>query len=771
MRRRILGAAAALTVLAAPAAADAAQKQYRAEVRRTTGGWAHVKANDYGSLGFGHGYAYAQDQLCRMADIVVTVNARRSRWLGGDDGNLESDFFYQRIKDMRTVERLVRRRPPHGPSRTVRATIAGFAAGYNAYLRRTGRDRLPDPTCRGKRWVRPITALDVYRRVYQLGLRASSANFLDEIVAAEPPSAGTARTARRPDPRAFDRRLGPETLGSNAYAIGRDGARGDRALVLSNTHFPWHASERWHEIHLTIPGKLNVIGAALQGVPVVNLGFTRGVAWSHTVSTARRFTPYELELRSPTSYVVDGRAVRMRRRTVHVPVRGGGTRRHTFYETRWGPVFSFSLAGLTWTEDRAYALADVNAGNLRLVNQWAEYDRAQSVRDIRRANRRVQGNPWTNTIAADSTGRAYYSDESVVPNVDAELQERCGSRQAIAPLLLSQGVVLLDGSRTGCRWKRDRDAVAPGIIGPKGLPRATRTDYVENSNDSYWLPSARFRIGGFPRIIGPEGTQRLLRTRLALQQAEQRLAGTDGLGPPGFTLATLQQVMFGNRNLSAELARDETVAACRASARADLAEACAVLAAWDMRADIGSRGAVLWREYWLRLVGAGIPWATAYDPSDPVATPRGIDQGSPKLLAALTGAVEDLRGKGIALDVPLGDLQAEPRGRERIPIHGCSELEGCFNIITTERDAQGRYDPFTGASFVMTAAFDARGRVRGRAVLSYSQSENPRSEHYADQTRLFSQKRWLPMRFTERQIRNDPGYERTVVTGASAQDQ
>ena len=81
------------------------------------------------------------------------------------------------------------------------------------------------------------------------------------------------------------------------------------------------------------------------------------------------------------------------------------------------------------------------------------------------------------------------------------------------------------------------------------------------------------------------------------------------------------------------------------------------------------------------------------------------------------------------------------------------------------------YDPFTGSSFVMAAAFDARGRVRGRAVLSYSQSENPRSEHYADQTRLFSQKQWLPMRFTERQIRDDPGYERKVVAGASAQDE
>ncbi len=766
MGRRILAGAAALIVLAAPAVADAARKNYRAELRRTTGGWAHVKANDYGSLGFGYGYAYAQDQLCELADIVVTVNAQRSRYFGPQDGNLESDFYYQRIKDAGTVQKLVRRRAPHGPSKIVRDTVKGFAAGYNAYLRRTGRDRLPDPTCRGRHWVRPITALDMYRRFYQLGLRASSGNFLEEIVAARPPSGG-ASAARTADPQAFNRRFGADSLGSNALGIGRDGASGERALVLSNTHFPWQGSERWYEVHLTIPGKLNVIGASLQGVPVVNLGFTRGVAWSHTVSTARRFTPYELDLRNgrPTEYVVDGRNVKMRKRTVRVRVRGGGTRRHTFYETRWGPVFSFDLAGLTWTSEHAYALADANAGNFRLVNQWEQYDRAQSVRDLERANRRVQGNPWTNTIAADSAGNAYYADESVVPNVDADLQSRCSSGNAIAPILLSQGVVLLDGSRSRCRWKNDRDAVADGIIGPRGLPRATRTDYVENSNDSYWLPSARFRIGGFPRIIGAEATPRLLRTRLGLTLAEQRLAGTDGLGPAGFTLDTLQQVMFGNRNLSAELARDTTVSACQASGRADLAEACTVLAAWDTRADVGSRGAVLWREYWSRLQGAGVPWTVAYDPNDPVNTPRAIDGADPRVLTALTGAVEDLRGKGIALDVPLGDLQAEPRGSERIPIHGCSEGEGCFNIVTTDRDAQGRYDPRTGASFIMTAAFDASGVPRGEAVLSYSQSENPRSTHYADQTRLYSQEQWLPMRFTEKQIRSDPEYRRTVVTG------
>ena len=78
--------------------------------------------------------------------------------------------------------------------------------------------------------------------------------------------------------------------------------------MLGNPHFPWQGSERWYELHLTIPGKLDVIGAALQGVPAVNIGFNRGVAWSHTVSTARRFTPYELEL-------VEGQADALLRRT------------------------------------------------------------------------------------------------------------------------------------------------------------------------------------------------------------------------------------------------------------------------------------------------------------------------------------------------------------------------------------------------------------------------------------------------------------------------
>src|SRR5688572_13672089 len=121
---------AALLLAAVPATASAAGR-YRAEIRRTAGGVPHVKARDYGSLGYGYGYAYAQDQLCRMADIMVTVDAQRSRFFGtgatapSGDTNLQSDFFFQRIKDSGVIERQLRRRFPHGPSPKVRANVRG----------------------------------------------------------------------------------------------------------------------------------------------------------------------------------------------------------------------------------------------------------------------------------------------------------------------------------------------------------------------------------------------------------------------------------------------------------------------------------------------------------------------------------------------------------------------------------------------------------------------------------------------------------------------
>jgi acyl-homoserine-lactone acylase len=54
----------------------------------------------------------------------------------------------------------------------------------------------------------------------------------------------------------------------------------------------------------------------------------------------------------------------------------------------------------------------------------------------------------------------------------------------------------------------------------------------------------------------------------------------------------------------------------------------------------------------------------------------------------------------------------------------------------------------------------------GSTILTYSESSNPASPHFADQTKLFSRKQFVPDEFCEQQIAADPHLQVTTVTGS-----
>ena len=150
--------------------------------------------------------------------------------------------------------------------------------------------------------------------------------FVKEIVDADPPSPDDPGipdpTAAAVDRDALLTGLGrdPEApFGSNATAVGGDATTTGKGMMLGNPHFPWRGRYRFTQQHLTIPGKYDVAGASLIGSPVVNIGWNENVAWSHTVSTAYRFTPYEYRRRpDPTTYLTDAGPAELEHRTVKV---------------------------------------------------------------------------------------------------------------------------------------------------------------------------------------------------------------------------------------------------------------------------------------------------------------------------------------------------------------------------------------------------------------------------------------------------------------------
>ena len=195
----------------------------------------------------------------------------------------------------------------------------------------------------------------------------------------------------------------PQGEGSNAVAMGKAVTASGRGLLLGNPHYPWQGSSRFHMIHTTIPGELDVMGASLYTTNRVAIGFNKDVAWSHTVSTGLRSTIYALDLNpaDATQYKFGNGWRTMTRVSVTVPVKGDGatltTESQTVYLTHYGPVVVSDQ--LPWTTSRAYAIRDVNLSNDRNAVTYDALNKARSIDDVEAAIS-LQGVSWTNTLAA-----------------------------------------------------------------------------------------------------------------------------------------------------------------------------------------------------------------------------------------------------------------------------------------------------------------------------------------------------------------------------------
>jgi acyl-homoserine-lactone acylase len=787
----LLGALALSTGGTAAAARTASLSSDEVTIVTDSAGIPHVTASNFRSLGYGEAWAFAEDNFCTLAQDFVTVNGDRSQYFGAnnlavnysagvDPTNLDSDLFWQQVKNSGLYQSQMKAKPPVGPLPQVLQLYEGYVAGYNAYL---ASGDLQDPACAGQPWVRPITLEDMWLRGVQIATEASSQQLISYEDAAAPPAPSASSAPSSPS-RSGLRSLrglfenGSSSNGSNGIGIGSKDTRHKDGMVLANPHFPWYGTERFFAEQLNVPGKYDVEGGTLMGFPLVGIGFNSDLAWTHTVSTSMRFTIVQLKLarHDPTSYVVNGKTIPMRTETVSVNT-GSGIVQHTFYVTRFGTVLVLPPASYTWSSTTAYALHDVNLGDeMRAADQYFEMGRATSVRDLLRVESKYLAIPTFNTIAADKTGHTLYGDVGNTPGVTTALLKRC--LPAGLPNLVYHiaGIITLNGSTTRCNWATAKGTPVPGILPASEEPHTIRTDYVENSNDSYWLANPSHPFKAFSPIIGPVDVEQGLRMRLGNKMIAERVAGTDGLGKPKFTIPTLQAMWENDRSLLAELVLKPLVTACRKSpqhkaangTKVNLTKACNALSRYKKyeNGDLDASGGWLF-ETWYNLPFSGTFWKVPFQVKHPLTTPYGLDTANPEVLTNLATAVLDLEAQHIPLTASYGQVQHSTKGSDVIPIHGCST--GCFNAIYP---GLGNNNPFypgdygevgDGSSLVMTTELTPKGPV-SEGIVTYSQATNPASPYYANMTKLYSHKKWVPFAYTAKQLKALRGTTTLVLT-------
>jgi acyl-homoserine-lactone acylase len=773
-------------------------EQYEAEIRWTTHGVAHIRADDWGSLGFGQGWACARDHLPTLADQIVKVRSERARYHGaGATGeHLALDLGYLALGVTERAPALRDAQPEH-----VRDLVSGYVAGYNTWVAEAaGTDALP-AWCRDAEWVRPIDELDMWAYFVDVGLMASGRNLAEIIGRAEAPGPDG------PKPPSPVEALGGGAGASNGWAFGGDATASGHGLVVANPHFPWGGEARFWECHLTLPGQLDTYGVSLLGTPGVQMGFNAHVAWTHTFSRGHRFTLNRLALvpGDPTSYRFGDHARAMTAQDHTVAVRTDDGTVEAITRTLWrshqGPIINLPLLG--WSLDTAFTYRDANLDNQHFLQQFLGMDQATSMDEFQEVYRNVQGLPWVNTLAADRTGRCWFIDASATPNLGEDAVGRYLERietDLVAALLLENRVAMLDGSHPGDEWQDHDGARSPGLLPFESMPQLERRDYVLNANDSHWLNHHEVPLEGYSPLHGLEGTARSLRTRQNLRTASALAAAGD------LTVEGAAAAMLSNDSLSAELLLDDVVARARAAgsvrvgnATVELDAAAEVLAGWDRRYDLSSVGAALWREFMggfplEETRRAGTLFAEAFDPARPADTPCGLApppaHGDDPVLVALGTAVALLDRSGVALDAPLGEVQWAQRGAERVAVHGGNESDGVCNVLSpagalasqslepspsplgptapersaTTGIARGGYRVTYGTSFVMSVELTDEG-PRAIGLLAYGQCGDERSEHHVDGTRAYAAKALRPLLFDDDAIEADPQLIRQVVRG------
>ena len=669
------------------------------EVVRTAYGVPHIYADNLRALGYALGYLQVEDYGERVS--LGLLRARGELAVHEGRGALDSDFA-SRPSFARALETYPELH------RDTRDVYEGYAAGVNRYMAQHPEEFADWATAPFS--GHDVAALYVYR-----------------------PSAGQTRRWIRQLSGAseaplldLDGRAGGGSIeeGSSAWALAPSRTASGSAILLRSPHLSWEAG--YWEAHVVVPGRLDFYGDFRIGAPLGIIGgFNSHLGFATTNNDVNNAQVYALEVdpARPDHYLFDGESIAVGRDLLTLRFRNGDgysleTRERLF--TSVGPVIHRD-------HGRIYVLRAPEDGEFRAGEQFLRMIQATTLDEWTEAMR-LRAHPRSNFTYADAEGNIFFLWNATIPIF-------------LHPYDDAQAV---PATRRDQVWTalHDLDDL-PQLLNPVG-------GYVRNENDGPWLTNleAPLNPADYPDYF--EAHEFSLRS----QHAQLLVGGDERL-----SLEDVVRRKHSYRMLLADRVKDDLVTATRGALKAgalDIGDvdpasveaALTLLERWDNTAAPGSRGGVLFEQWWSRYTEAleadadpanldveveffAVPWSS----EAPTETPRGL--ANPELAAIVFPvAVGETVARFGAADVAWGDVHRVRRGDVDVPVGGCASRLGCYRVLNFRDDEDGRRRAVGGDGWVLGVEFTSPPRAF--SVLAYGQSNRETSPNHADQTAMFA---------------------------------
>lgn len=665
---------------------EAAEGEVR--ILRDSYGVPHIVSNDQVSLFFGAGYALAQDQLERLGLNYLSANGRAAEVLGADE--VQNDTL---VRLLQLPQRAAKGYASLSPDR--RRLIDAYARGINRFIETADESQKPE-------WIEPISSEDVVA----FGLYVNAMFAVNDCIR-DLRMNGVQLSYTAP----FQSQ---GTWGSNQFAIAPKKSATHSCMLSMDPHLRHSGFFLWHEMHLIGP-EINVMGASLIGLPFVGMGRTVDTAWCMTVNGPDLGDIFVLEVdpKNPKRYKTPDGWEQFVARQEKLRIKAGNRfmeRDLPILNSKFGPV-------ITVQGNRAYAVKlSVPAGE-DSIEQGFQMMVAKNLSEFKQALK-LQGLLMFNILYGDRAGDIFFVSNGRVGKRSEEIDSH-----ALRP-----------AAEASSDWE--------GIHAFKELPQVENpsSGYLMNTNSgpqNTTIPK-QLQPSDFPSyMIGHTDNSRsrrleqLLKDDSSVTWQELIEYATDTKLEADDVLSKMFSLLEKRKPSSSEKQTDDILQ---------------VLEDWDRRADVASKGTVLF--YYLINDQACLTALAASDASS--FQQNAIQVGK---------NVVDQFG---SLDVAWGEFSRIRRGDKELPMAG---WPASGPVGSTLRPIGGRLNGnkhycYGGSSYGMLVDFS--GRSQSVSCLPFGVSGQPSSPNFDNMLPLYSQRKFKPTNFLPEDLRADIASEITL---------
>jgi len=711
-------------------------------VKRTAHGVPHVNAENLEAAGFALGYVQMEDHAPRVIELLLKA---RGEWAQHE--NLPTIERADAIDDDAASRLDYNRAVETWPllATDTRDFISGFTKGVNRYIELNKAEF--------SQWLNPkFTVYDVHARNIVSPSNYSIRIFLEaheekkalinknrQINTAEKHSTdATNRVQQSVWANLAARAQTPNSdVGSNVWAFGPQRTVSGNAILMRNPHLSWSAG--YYEAHIKVPGKFNFYGDFRVGQAIGIIGgFNERLGWSTTNNSPDLDEVYSFQAdpNKPNHYLLDGVSHGLTKQVVNINYRYGsamGSDTREFWSTEYGPV-------ILREDDKIYVMKSAGDGEFRTGEQFFKMMKAQNLNQFKEAMQ-MRARISSNFTYADADGNIFYVWNASMPNRPHESGENKKAFHVTSSKQMWQGFT---------PWHQ-----LPQLENPKG-------SYLRNENDP-------FHFTNLNEVLLPENYPTFYpqpRLRLRSQLSSELIHNDEK-----FTLEDIVKLKHGERMLLADRVKPDLIEAIEQSnPKGELAQALALIKAWNNTAEKDSRGSVLFKTWFNRYVetadelkvesspeSAGYaatpeklfkqPWSY----TEPTTTPYGLADYE-RALTSFQWAMDNAQQSYGAWNVAWGDVHRAVIGDLDLPVGGCAGLLGCYRVLWFDEHAHNSQKRSVKGGDGWVFAVEFGDVPKAYSILAYGQSTKETSPYFNDQLRMFTNSEMKRIVFTGNDI-------------------